>query len=99
MKDWLKNIKVEHAIAFYALTFCFGYLIYISTGHVAIERAQLISDIKIGVIGWGGLLLGYFFGASKSNDKKDDVIHRAAENNIQQTKTINDEKNSNTGGS
>ncbi|WP_346320761.1 hypothetical protein [Chitinophaga sp. YIM B06452] len=84
MKEWLKTVKVEHAIAFYALSFCFGYLIFISTSHVSVERAQLISDIKIGVIGWGGLLLGYFFGASKSGDKKDEVIHRAAEKGIDQ---------------
>lgn len=40
MKEWLKTIKVEHAIAFYALTVCFGYLIFISTSHVAIELSS-----------------------------------------------------------
>lgn len=82
MKEWLKHTKVEHAIAFYALTFCFSYLFFISTSHVPVERAQLISDVKIGVIGFVGLVLGYFFGSSKSGEKKDEVIHKAAEKTI-----------------
>ena len=87
MKDWIKSLKVEHIIAFYVLTFCFAYLFYISSSRLPNDKAQLISDVKIGVIGTITLVCGYFFGSSRGSEKKDEVIRKAAENTIDNNKT------------
>lgn len=95
MKDWLKNTKTETAVALYILTFCFGYLIYISSSKFDIEKERLVGDIKMCCITTIGLVAGYFFTASRAGSKKDETMDKLIDHN----KTITDEKNSNTGGS
>lgn len=95
MKEWLKNTKSENLVAYYVLTFCFGYLIYISSSKFDIEKERLVGDIKMCCITTIGLIGGYFFGASRSGTKKDDTVDKLIDHN----KTMTDEKNSNPGGS
>lgn len=82
-------------MAFYVLTFCFAYLFYISSSRLPVDKASLISDVKMGVIGTITLVCGFYFGSSRSSAKKDEVLHMAAQNAIsEQTKNKDNDQSS-----
>lgn len=67
MKEIFRGIKFNfiNVLAFSVLTYCFGYLFYITSSHFPSERLKDIGDIKIAVIQIIGIILGYFFVSSK----------------------------------
>lgn len=67
MKELFKRIKFNfiNVLAFTVLTYCFGYLFYITSSRFPAERLKDIGDIKIAYIQIISLILGYFFVSSK----------------------------------
>lgn len=82
MKDWLKNIKFQHVLAILVVIFCFSFLFYMVSSRFPQEKINMASDIKMGMLNLLTAIVMFYFGSSMSSSKKDDVIHKAAENNI-----------------
>lgn len=73
MKDWVKEIYMYILGAFVvALCFFLAYMLLITT---VPESNRDIVNIAFGIIlGWGGLVVSYFFGTSKSSNDKTKII-------------------------
>jgi len=80
----------ENKIALIVIVFCFGFL------YLAYFFKPVGSDngVTIGVVGFIGTILGYYFGSSRGSTKKDEVLSTALtgkdENaaSITETKTV-----------
>lgn len=91
MKDWLKNIKVEHALAFMSIILTYAFLFYVVIKYYEVK--ELIFTIVGVVAGNLQTVHSYFFGSNKSSQKKDETVDKLIDHN----KTMADEKTSNTG--
>lgn len=76
MWQLFKGLKLNFAnlLAFYVITLIMAWFFYISSSHFPVELLKEVSDIKIAFIGVNGLILGYYFGSSKSSKDKDEQI-------------------------
>lgn len=86
MKDWLKNIKFQHILAVLVVVLGFSFLFYMVSSRFPTDKIPMASDIKMGMINLLTAIVMFYFGSSMSSSKKDDVIHRAAEKNIDNNK-------------
>lgn len=83
MWQHFKSLKLNFAnlLAFYVITLCMIWFFYVSSSHFPPELLKEVSDIKIALIGVTTLILGYYFGSSKSSKDKDDSIKELAAKN------------------
>lgn len=78
MKDWIKNVKFDHVIALLTIVCIFAILFYVVvTFH---DKPEIIFGVVGSVTGSLQLILGFFYGSTKSSQKKDEVIHKAIDN-------------------
>lgn len=82
MKDWIKTIKIDHFIAVISLFLIFGFLFYVATKHYDKDKEALIYGIVGALTASLNQLYQFFFGTSKSSQKKDEMIHKQMESNI-----------------
>jgi len=76
MWQHFKTLKLNFAnlLAFYVITLIMAWFFYVSSAHFPPALLKEVSDIKIAFIGVNGLILGYYFGSSKSSKDKDEQI-------------------------
>lgn len=82
MKEWLKNVKFQHVLAILVVMFCFAFLFYMVSSRFPQEKINMASDIKMGMLNLLTAIVMFYFGSSMSSSKKDEVIHKAAENTL-----------------
>lgn len=87
MKDWVKNIKFQHILAVLVVILGFSFLFYMVSSKFPADKIPMASDIKMGMINLLTAIVMFYFGSSMSSNKKDEVLHKAAE------KTIDNNKN------
>lgn len=78
MKDWIKNMKVEHVLAFLSIILTYGFLFYVVIKYYDVK--ELIFTIVGVVAGNLQTVHSYFFGSSKSSQKKDEMIQKSIDN-------------------
>lgn len=87
MKDWIKNIKFQHILAIVVIIFAFAFLFYMVSSRFPQEKINMASDIKMGMLNLLTAIVMFYFGSSMSSSKKDEVIHKAAETQLENNKT------------
>lgn len=70
--SWLKEIKVNFAntLALVVILLCFAYFFYISSSKFPAAMIKDIGDIKIAMITTLTMIVGYYFGSSKSKQQQ-----------------------------
>lgn len=87
MKTIFDTIKKETAISLlgvFVVVMCFAYLTAIT--FIKVPDTANVSEIKMAVISILTLVVGYFFGSSRSSHQKDDTIKELSQT---QTKVEN----------
>lgn len=81
MKELLNCIKINfnNLLALCILCVCFSYFFWISGSKVP-ETNHNIGEIKTAMISIVMLIVGFYFGSSKSSSKKDDTIQQMQNN-------------------
>lgn len=64
----LKGTKFNNNLAIMAIILIFGYFFYISSTRFPVSLMKDIGDIKMALINVLMIVMGYFFGSSKSKD-------------------------------
>ena len=73
MKDWVKEIYM-YLLGAFVVALCF-FLAYLLIFTAVPESNQGIVNVAFGlVLGWGGAVVGYFFGTSKSSNDKTKIL-------------------------
>lgn len=89
MKDWIKTIKFQHILAVLVVVLGFAFLFYMVSSRFPADKIPMASDIKMGMINLLTAIVMFYFGSSMSSNKKDEVLHRAAEKQIDNIKQEN----------
>ena len=73
MKDWIKEIYM-YLLGAIVVALCF-FLAYLLIFTAVPETNRSIVDVAFGIVlGWGGAVVGYFFGTSKSSSDKTKIM-------------------------
>lgn len=75
-----KDIKPYLASGVLILAFCYFFV-----------TEDPNDQILIAIVGWGGMVLGYYFGSSSSGAKKDETINNLTTNKMSYTVAVIDE--------
>lgn len=76
MFEKLKSVKLQflHILAILLVVLCFAYFFWISgKTHAEVENHN-VGEIKTAMISFVTMVLGYFFGSSRSSAKKDEAL-------------------------
>lgn len=69
--DTFSKTEVRNIIALLYIALCLGYIYVLAFVKVPAENKDLVNVLGGSVIGGLGLILAYFFGASKGSEKGD----------------------------
>ena len=73
MKEWIKEVYM-YILGAFVVALCF-FLTYLLISVSIPPENQNIVTVAYGIVlGWGGLVVGYFFGTSKSSNDKTKII-------------------------
>lgn len=86
MKEWITHIKFQHILAILVLILSFGGLFYMLSSRFPADKINMAGDIKMSLINIVTAIVMFYFGSSMSSNKKDDVVHKIAEKNIDNNK-------------
>lgn len=70
LKELFSKTVFRHTIAMVYILMCLGYIYVLAFVKIPPENKDLVNVLGGSVIGGMGLILSYFFGASKGNDSK-----------------------------
>jgi len=85
MKDWIKEVYMYILGAFVvALCFVLTYLLIMVA--IPAENQNIVTVAYGIVLGWGGLIVGYFFGTSKSSNEKTKIMAEVSRQEVKDNK-------------
>lgn len=78
MKEWLKTAKIDHVLAILSILLIFSFLFYVA--HKYVDAKEMIYGIVGALTASLGQIYQFFFGSSKSSQKKDEMIQQSIDN-------------------
>ena len=81
--------KFTHTLAIICLVMCFAYFFYISiVSHKDPVLLNVVTQVMTAMVSFVTIILGYFFGASRSGQQKDDNINTLINNQDEKAKSV-----------
>lgn len=84
-----RSDRFTHNLAVICLVLCFAYFFYISiVSHKDPVLLNVVTQVMTAMVSFVTMILGYFFGSSRSSQQKDDNINTLINSQDEKTKGV-----------